>query len=58
MKITDLLKKEGIALGLKPADKAAVIDTMVDLHDKVGNLKDKKAYKEAIEAREARDRQP
>ena len=53
MKITDLLKKEGIALGLKPADKAAVIDTMVDLHDKVGNLKDKKAYKEAIEAREA-----
>ncbi len=53
MKITDLLKKEGISLNQKPADKAAVIDIMVDLHDKVGNLNDKKAYKEAIEAREA-----
>ncbi len=53
MKITDLLKKEGVALGLKPADKEAVIDIMVDLHDKVGNLNDKAAYKEAIKAREA-----
>ena len=53
MKITDLLKKEGVALNLKPADKEAVIDIMVDLHDKVGNLNDKAAYKEAIKAREA-----
>ncbi|MBQ1329090.1 MAG: PTS sugar transporter subunit IIA [Mogibacterium sp.] len=53
MKIKDLLKKEGISLGLKPADKAEVIDIMVDLHDKVGNLNDKAAYKEAILAREA-----
>ena len=52
MKITDLLKKEGIALNQKPADKAAVITKMVNLHDKVGNLNDKKAYKAAIEARE------
>ena len=53
MKIKDLLKKEGISLGLKPASKAEVIDIMVDLHDKVGNLNDKAAYKEAILAREA-----
>lgn len=53
MKIKDLLKKEGISLGLKPVDKAEVIDIMVDLHDKVGNLNDKAAYKEAILAREA-----
>ena len=53
MKIRDLLKEEGIALNQHPADKNAVIDIMVDLHDKVGNLNDKAAYKEAIEAREA-----
>ncbi|MBE6019866.1 MAG: PTS fructose transporter subunit IIC, partial [Clostridiales bacterium] len=53
MKITDLLKKEGISLGLKPADKAEVIDIMVGLHDKAGNLNDKAGYKAAIEAREA-----
>jgi PTS system fructose-specific IIC component len=53
MKITDLLKKEGVALNQHPADKNAAIDIMVDLHNKVGNLKDKAAYKKAIEAREA-----
>ena len=53
MKIKDLLKEEGILLGLKPASKAEVVDIMVDLHDKVGNLNDKAAYKEAILAREA-----
>ena len=53
MKIKDLLKKEGIKLGLSPANKAEVIDIMVDLHDKVGNLNDKAGYKKAIEAREA-----
>lgn len=54
MKITDLLKKEGVALNQKAADQNAAIDIMVGLHDKVGNLKDKKAFKEAIEAREAK----
>ena len=53
MKITDLLKKEGVLLDQHPADKNAVIDIMVDLHDKVGNLNDKAGYKTAIEAREA-----
>lgn len=53
MKITDLLKKEGVALNQKVADQNEAIDIMVGLHDKVGNLNDKAAYKEAIEAREA-----
>ena len=53
MKITDLLKKEGVALNQSAADQNAVIDIMVGLHDKVGNLNDKAAYKAAIEAREA-----
>ena len=54
MKITDLLKKDGVALNQKVADQNAAIDVMVELHDKVGNLKDKEAYKKDIEAREAK----
>ena len=53
MKITDLLKKEGVALNQKAADQNAAIDIMVNLHDKVGNLNDKDAFKKDIEAREA-----
>ena len=53
MKITDLLKKEGVLLNQHPADKNAAIDILVGLHDKVGNLNDKAGYKKAIEAREA-----
>ncbi len=53
MKITDLLKKEGIMLNQKAADKNAAIDMMVNLHDKVGNLNEKAAFKYAIETREA-----
>ena len=53
MKITDLLKKEGVLLNQSPADKNAAIDILVGLHDKVGNLNDKAGYKKAIEAREA-----
>jgi PTS system fructose-specific IIC component len=54
MKITDLLKKDGVSLNCKAADQQAAIDIMVDLHDKVGNLKDKAAYKAAIMEREAK----
>lgn len=54
MKITDLLKKDGVALNQTAADQNAAIDIMVGLHDKVGNLKDKAGFKEAIEAREAK----
>ena len=50
MKITDLLKKDAVSLNQKAADQNAVIDLLVGLHDKAGNLNDKAAYKEAIEA--------
>ena len=54
MKITDLLKKEGIALGVNAADQSAAIDKLIELHSKVGNLTDAKEFKEAILAREAK----
>ncbi len=54
MKITDLLKKDGVSLNQSPADQNAAIDLMVALHDKVGNLTNKEDFKKAIEAREAK----
>ncbi len=54
MKITDLLSTNGVSLNQKAADQNAAIDLMVALHDKVGNLNDKEAYKKAIQEREAK----
>ncbi len=53
MRITDLLKKEGIELSGKAASKNATIDTLVELMAATGNLKDKAAYKKAVLDREA-----
>ena len=52
MRITDLLKKQGISLGASPKDKRDAIDQLVALHEKCGNLKDAAAYKEGILKRE------
>lgn len=52
MRIKDLLKVDGIELGLAPADKNAVIEKLVDLHDACGNLTDKDAFTKDILARE------
>ena len=52
MRITDLLKKQGIEIGAAVKDKAAAIEKLVALHEKCGNLKDRKAYKEGILKRE------
>ncbi len=52
MRITDLLKKQGISLGASPQSKREAIDLLVDLHAKCGNLNDVAAYKEGILARE------
>ena len=52
MKITDLLKKEGINLKVDVADQNAAIDALIELHEKVGNLNNVSAYKKAILARE------
>ena len=52
MRITDLLKKQGIQIGVSVKDKAEAIEKLVALHEKCGNLKDRKAYKEGILKRE------
>ncbi len=52
MRITELLKKEGIALGVEVDSKEAAIDYLVDLHDKSGNISSKEEYKKGIIARE------
>jgi len=53
MRITDLLKPEGIKLGGSPRNKAEAIDQMVELMVKEGNINDKQKYKAAVLAREA-----
>lgn len=52
MRISELLKKESIAIGKKPRDKNAAIDQLVELLAKSGNLKDKGKFKQAILERE------
>ena len=52
MRIVDLLQPGAIAIGGAPADKAGAIAQLVELHDSVGNLNDKEAFREAIIARE------
>ena len=52
MRITDLLKKQGIVLDASPGSKSEAIDILVQLHEKCGNLKDMSAYKDGIIARE------
>ena len=53
MRITDLLKPEGIKLGGAAVDKLDAITQMVDLMAKEGNVVDKEKYKAAVLAREA-----
>ena len=53
MRITELLKKEGIALNVSLDSKDAAIDYMVELHKKSGNITDKAAFKEGILKRES-----
>ncbi|MBR5336418.1 MAG: PTS sugar transporter subunit IIA [Lachnospiraceae bacterium] len=52
MRITDLLKKEGICLNAGASDKESAVDTLVGLHSDVGNLTDRDGFKAAIMARE------
>ncbi|SFP60474.1 PTS system, fructose-specific IIC component [Butyrivibrio proteoclasticus] len=52
MKITDLLKREGILLNSPAKDRDSAIDALIELHSKVGNLNDAAKFKEAILARE------
>ncbi|MEE1115042.1 MAG: PTS sugar transporter subunit IIA, partial [Eubacterium sp.] len=52
MKITDLLKPEGIKIGATATDKMNAIDQLIDLQVKSGNVSDRETYKKAILARE------
>lgn len=52
MKITDLLKKDAISLNSIDASKEKVIDDLIALHKKAGNLADVNQYRDAILARE------
>lgn len=52
MRIVDLISKNSIELNLNSNNKPDVIDELVDLVHKSGNLNDKNEYKEAILARE------
>lgn len=53
MRITDLLRPEGITLGASPTDKDAAIRQLVALQEKSGSLTDAARYREDILAREA-----
>ena len=52
MRITDLLKKQGVLLGETPKSKEEAIDILVSLHEKCGNLSDVSAFKDGILKRE------
>ena len=52
MRITDLLKKEGIVLNGSLKNKQDAIAVLVDLQEKAGNLSDKEEYKKGIIVRE------
>lgn len=53
MRITDLLRKEAIALNATAANKEQAINALVALHKKAGNLTDEKLYKDGVLARES-----
>lgn len=52
MRITELLKKDSISLGVRVDSKDAAINYLVDLHARVGNITDKAIFKEGIVKRE------
>ena len=41
MRIVDLLKKDAVALNAKVSSKDEMLDLLIDLHEKVGNIADK-----------------
>ena len=54
MRIVDLLKKEAIILNADQVKtKDEMLDTLVDLHVKAGNVEDREGYKQGILDREA-----
>lgn len=54
MRITDLLNKNSISLGVSANSKPDAISKLVSLHEKAGNLFDAEKFKQDILAREAK----
>lgn len=52
MQIRDFLMPEGILIGYNAQDKKGVLDMLVELHDRCGNLKNAASYYEQVLARE------
>lgn len=52
MKITDLLKESAVELNTSAVSREDVIDKLIALHEKSGNLSDAQLYRKAIFARE------
>lgn len=52
MRITDLLNKQSIEIGVSVKDKESAIEKLISLHSKSGNLNDIAAYREGIIKRE------
>lgn len=53
MRIVDLLKKEAVVLNADVSTKEEMLDLLVDLHKKVGNITDKETFKAGIMKRES-----
>ncbi len=53
MRIVDLLKKDAIILNADASNKEQMLDTLIGLHAKVGNINDEAAFKEGILKRES-----
>ena len=53
MRIVDLLKKEAIILNADVSTKDEMLNLLIDLHKKAGNISDTKTFKEGIMKREA-----
>lgn len=53
MRIVDLLNKEAVELNAKVSAKNEMLDLLIDLHSKVGNISDKDQFKEGIMKRES-----
>ena len=53
MKITELLKKDGVKLGVSAATQAEAIDELVDLQVTCGAVNDRAKYRQAVLDREA-----
>lgn len=53
MRIVDLLKKDAVVLNADVSSKEEMLDTLIDLHAKVGNISDRAEFKKGILKRES-----